>query len=70
MRSTPRGSVTRPLARARRSRMFRAVEEEYEDFQGDPPADELEELDLDGFDDLEDDDGYGDDDEDDLADLA
>jgi hypothetical protein len=49
--------------------MLRPVDEEYEDFEGDPAPDELEELDLDGFEDLEDDDGYGSD-EDDLADLA
>jgi hypothetical protein len=61
----------RPLAPGVRSRMLRAVDDEYDDDieETNPAPDELDELDLDGLEDLEDDDGYGSD-EDDLADLA
>jgi hypothetical protein len=60
-----------PLAPGVRSRMLRAVDDEYDDDieETNPVPDELDELDLDGLEDLEDDDGYGSD-EDDLADLA
>jgi hypothetical protein len=50
--------------------MFWAVEDEFEDIQGDPPPDELEDLDLDGLDDLEDDDGYDEAEDEDVEDLG